>query len=167
MSSPKAQSLAEQFSLANEAFMSFVEGLSDEELRRVCPNEQRTLAALARHVAGGILFELRSFKGIANGVPLPVVTKEQIDRLNAEHGEQFTNADREETLEMLRENGKTAVEWASGLSDEQLQRVGAYIDWVPEMTLEQWIERVLIGHIRMHQASMLAIVEPRPAATAD
>jgi hypothetical protein len=160
--SPRAQALAEEFERVNEEFSAYLSQLSEKEWLTVCPNEERTVAALAHHVAAGYLFELRSFKGIAAGEPLPVVTKEYLDSSNAELGEKHANVDRGEVLAMLRQSGAVAAEFVRGLSDEQLQRVGEYIDWVPAMSLEQWIERVLIGHIQMHEASMRAVVEQPP-----
>ncbi len=155
----RAQELAQYFERANNEFITFVTRLSDEEWRRMCPNEKCTIAALARHVAGAYLFELRAFRSIAEGAPLPIISKEQIDQSNADGGLKNAAADREETLEMLRRDGATAADFVRGLSDEQLQRVGAYVDWVPAMSVGQWIENVLFGHIRGHMASMQAVVE--------
>ncbi len=155
----RAQQLESQFREANEEFSTFLAGLTDADLSRVCPNEQRTIAALARHVAGAYRYELRYFQGIADGAPLPVVAREQIDRNNAAGGERFVDADRGETLEILRRDGETAAQFVAGLTDEQLQQVGAYVDWVPAMSVEKWIEHVLIGHIRGHLTSMRAVVE--------
>ena len=98
-------------------------------------------------------------RAIADGQPLPVVAREQIDRNNAAGGERFVDADRGETLEILRRDGETAARFVAGLTDEQLQQVGAYVDWVPAMSVEKWIEHVLIGHIRGHLTSMRAVVE--------
>ena len=163
--SSRAQALSQQFVQANDEFVRFVERLSDDDLRRVCPDEQRTLAALARHVAGGYLWELRYFKAIADGDPLAVVTRAQLDHSNAESGEQYANADRNETLELLRRDGETAAQFVAGLTDEQLSQVGEYIDWIPRMSIDQWIERVLIGHIRGHLAGMRTVVDlPTPTA---
>ncbi len=163
----RAQELAQNFERANNEFIAFVVRLSDDEWRRMCPNERRTVAALAHHVAGGYLFEIRSFKGLADGQPLPTVTKEYIDRVNAEAGARDGEASRDQTLAMLRRNGRTAADFVRGLSDEQLQRVGAYVDWIPPMSVDQWIENVLLGHIRGHMASMQAVVEKKPTAPID
>ena len=157
--STRAEQLASQFAQANDDFITFISGLSDDAWLRVCPNEERTMAALAVHVAGGYLFEISAFRSIAEGQDLPVLAKETLDRMNAEGGEKFAEADRSVAVEKLRHDGAIAAEFVRSLSDEQLQRVGAYIDWVPPMSVEKWIEHVLIGHIRMHKSSMEAVVD--------
>ncbi len=161
----RARELESRFREANEEFSTFLQGLTNAELSRVCPEEQRTLAALARHVAGAYLFELRYFQGMVDGQPLPVVVKEELDQINAATGQRNAYADRNETLEILRRDGETAARFVAGLTDEQLQQVGAYVDWIPEMSVEHWVERVLIGHIRGHMASMRAIVDQAPVSS--
>ena len=84
--STRAEQLASQFEQANEEFITFITGLSAEEWLTVCPTEERTLAALAYHVAGGYLFEINAFRAIAEGQDLPVLAKETLDRMNAEGG---------------------------------------------------------------------------------
>jgi len=164
--SARAQELASLFEQTNEDFISFITGMSESDWLTVCPNEERTVAALAFHVAGGYSFELRAFAGIANGDEQPIVTKEYLDRVNAQDGARFAHADRAATIELLRTDGRTAAEFVRSLNDEQLKRVGAYIDWVPPMSVEKWIELVLIGHIRMHRASMEAVLHPETAPQA-
>jgi hypothetical protein len=106
---------------------------------------------------------LRHFRAIADGKPLGVWTRTELDRLNAESGERYADADRNESLEMLRRTGEEVAQFVAGLTDEQLSRVGAYVEWIPEMSVDEWIERVLIGHIVGHQAGMQAVVDlPAP-----
>ncbi len=63
----RAAELARQFEAANNELIEFVNGLSDEEWGRVCPNEERTIAALTFHVAFGYPFEIRVFRGNHRG----------------------------------------------------------------------------------------------------
>ncbi len=55
-------------------------------------------------------------------------------------------------------------------SDEQLARSGLYLEGRPSLTVEQWIERILIGHPGAHLPAMLAGAEAArpevPASTA-
>jgi DinB superfamily len=165
--SPRAEALARSFEDTNADFMRFMAGLTDEEWAQHCPNEERSVAALGFHVAGAYLFEIRAFQGIADDQPLPTVEKEWLDRLNAENGAKNARAGRDAVLAALEENGATAAEWVRGLTDEQLERAGAYVDWIEPMSLELWIEHVLIGHIVGHRASIEAVVSAKPAGDAD
>jgi hypothetical protein len=50
------------------------------------------------------------------------------------------------------------------LSEDQLAISGKYITDIPDAwTVEQWIERVLIGHVRGHLESVRAVLEPGKA----
>ena len=165
--SARAQSLADLFERTNNELIQFATSLSGADWMRYCPNEERNIAALVYHVAVGYPFELRVFKAIAAGDPLPNLSRADLDAMNAEDGEAHANEEREETLDLLRRNGAQAAEWVCGLNDDDLRKTGEYIEGIPEMTIEQWIERVLIGHIGMHLASMRAVVDERPSPTAD
>ena len=85
--------------------------------------------------------------------------------MNAADGAAHAASDRAETLELLRANGASAATFVRGLGDDDLTRTGAYIEGIPAMSVDQWVERVLIGHIRGHLASMRAVVE-NPTVTA-
>lgn len=162
--SRRAHTLAEQFEQANAEFMSFVARISDDEWRLLCPSEGRTVAALAHHVAAGYPFEIRVFNAIVAGKPLPVLSRAALDAMNAADGVAHAGSDRAETLELLRANGASAATFVRDLNDDDLTRTGAYIEGILAMSVDQWIERVLIGHIRGHLASMRTVVED-PAGT--
>ena len=56
------------------------------------------------------------------GQPLPELTREIIDRMNAEHAREHADCTQAEVLEFLRENGKVIVDFIGGLEDEDLDR---------------------------------------------
>lgn len=156
--SERAQELAGRFEQANEEFIGVVERLSDAEWATECPEERRTVAALSRHIAFGYGLESRYLRAIASGRPLPLVTRERLNALNAEHGEQYAHCDKAEVLAMLRREGAAAADFVRGLSDDELARSGDYVEGLPTWTVDTWIERILIGHIGMHLASIRAAV---------
>lgn len=57
----EAADLAERFERAVAACIQVVEGLSEAQWRRHCPAEQCSVAALTRHFAGAIPWEMRAF----------------------------------------------------------------------------------------------------------
>jgi hypothetical protein len=153
----RAQELAERFERAVAEFAGAVEGLSDEQWLTTCANEERTVAALTRHVAIAIPFEMRVFHAFARGHQPAPITRAWLNAMNAEDGARWAQCDRAETLALLRDNATTAAAVVRGLGAEQLQQTGRYLDDMPEpWTLEQWLERILIGHVTGHLASIRA-----------
>ena len=150
----RAKTLADQFERAHEEFISVVEPLPDEQWFAHCPKEDRTVAALSRHVAEAYAFETRAFRQFATGQPWAVVSREALDGVNADDGQAFRHADKEETLALLRSNAVESAAFVRSLSDEQLARSGRFLEYMPVMTVEQWVEHTLIGHITEHLASI-------------
>ena len=97
---------------------------------------------------------------IAAWQPLPQRTPEMIDQANAQHAKEYANCTKEETLDLLRKNGATAASIVRGLSDGDLQRSGT-LSGGRQMTGEQVIENILIGHPKSHLASIQAAISAR------
>lgn len=157
----RSRVLAEQFEQAVSEFIDTVEGLSGEQWRILCPNEERSIGVLARHVAASIPFELHVFRQIAGGRQPTTISKAELAEMNASDAEAWQDAPKDETLALLRENAARAARQVSQLSADQLATSGKYISDLPNAwTVEQWIERVLIGHVRGHLESIRAVLEP-------
>ncbi|HEU5434097.1 MAG TPA: hypothetical protein VFU81_20675, partial [Thermomicrobiales bacterium] len=109
-----------------------------------------------RHVADGHAYLIDTFVGMANGQPGPDMNKAALNAYNAQTGEQHAAADKDETIQILKQHGASAAERVRGLSDDQLTRSGKLLSDGPSMPVEQWIEHVLIGHPRSHLASIRA-----------
>ncbi len=155
--SERARALAEQFERAIVEFIGVVEGLSDEQWRTLCTNEERTVGVLARHVAVAIPFEMVVFREIAAGRQPTTTTRAQLAEMNAGHAEQWAECAKDETLALLRDNAAVAAAEVQQLSAEQLARAGKYVEELPgAWTVDQWIERILIGHVSGHLQSIRA-----------
>ena len=159
--SERARTLAGQFERAVAEFIEVVEELSDEQWRTLCANEERTVGVLARHVAAAIPFEMVIFRKIAAGRQPTTITRAQLAEMNAGHAEQWAECAKEETLALLRDNAAVAAAEVRRLNDEQLARAGKYVEEIPEAwTVDQWIERILIGHVSGHLQSIRAALAP-------
>jgi hypothetical protein len=80
---------------------------------------------------------------------------DQIHAGNAEHARQFAGCSKAETLELHDRGVAEASSILRGLTDEHLARQGEFLTGAPS-TVEQAIERVLIGHPREHTATIRA-----------
>ena len=161
----RSRVLAEQFEQAVNEFISVVEGLSEAQWRMLCPNEERPIGVLTRHVARGIVFEMDVFREIAGGVQPNTISRAELAQTNARDADEWQDVPKDETLTLLLENAKAAAAEVRQLSEHQLALSGRYISDIPDAwTVDQWLERVLIGHVRGHLASIRAVLEPaRPS----
>lgn len=73
---------------------------------------------------------------------------------NAQHAQQFAEANKAEVLALLRSGGAAAAAIVRGLSDEQLARTGQFADAMPPVPVQAMIEMILIGHVQGHGASI-------------
>ncbi len=102
--SETADALAGRFEAANTAVLTFLEELPEADWLLLIPNEERTVAALAHHVAWGYAVEIEAFHGMAVGGHVDVWARGSLDRINAQHAEEYAECDKEETLDLLRQN---------------------------------------------------------------
>jgi hypothetical protein len=160
----RAQELVAAFEMANESVIAAVERCSEAELRTVCDSEGWPLVVTAHHLALAYGPIAGMILALANGQPLPQMTMEQLDELNAQHAREAANVSREETVALLRREGRAAADKVRGLTAEQLDRSGS----VPLLggavwSAEQMIEGALIGHPADHGQSIQAALEAQAA----
>src|SRR5687768_6231046 len=125
--SERALSLATRFEHANDRFIAFAEGLSEGQWVTLCPSEERTVAALAHHVAWGYDAEMEAFGSFARGEESWTPwTREGLDGSNAKLGAEFAECSQAETVALLRHSGARAASAVRALTDEELDRSGTY-----------------------------------------
>lgn len=93
-------------------------------------------------------------QGLVNGVKLPPMTMADIDQQNAGQLKEHEGCTKQETLEMLRTNSPASMQFVRGLSDADLDRKVSLLTDVPEMTIEQVAEALLVGHPTGHAQSI-------------
>lgn len=156
--SERAEALARQFEAAVEDAAEVFAQLHREQWRLACPGEERTVAAVARHIATAIAFEMQAVNTFANGEPFEPIRWAWLHELNATSGATNAEADVNDTLTLLRRNASVAARGMRALTDAQLDRRGVYVEDLPEWTVAEMLEHILVGHIRGHLASIRAAV---------
>ena len=156
--SHRAQTLARRFELANERFVAVVNGLSPEQWRHVCADDGRSVAALAHHVAEMYAMEAAAFAAIAAGRPLPPIERDAHDRANLARAERDVGCSQQDVATLATGNAAAAAAIVGGLTDEELSLSGVFAAWMPALAADEWIERVLIGHVERHLATIEAAV---------
>jgi hypothetical protein len=151
----KAEALAARLEQTARDLEANVKSLTEEQWRSKTAEEGWTVAATAHHAAISSGPIAAMAESAATGSPMPQITPDGLHQMNADHAKQFASCSRDETLQALREGIPPAAAIVRGLSDEQLARK-ATLPLGMELSAEQIIENVLIGHLAGHGASIEA-----------
>lgn len=153
----RAAELAGQFEQAVAEVRDAIAALSDAQWRTFCPDEGRTVGVLALHIVEGIPFEMAVFREIAAGRQPGTITRTGLAERNTAEAEVWAECGREEVWALLDDYAGAASAEVRGWDDAHLARRGVYVEEIGEpWTVEQWIERILIGHIHGHLRSIRA-----------
>jgi hypothetical protein len=165
----RAEELASEFEHAYTEFADFASGLSTEEWTKVAANspvfkmgqdERRPVGVVAHHVAVWLPRMAETIRHMAAGQPLPPMQHHEIEQSNAAHAAANPEPSQPRTVGMIRENGSRAASLLRGLDDEGLARTARSL--IGPMTTEDFIKRVLIGHVYWHLGSVRATVVTAP-----
>lgn len=152
--SERTEALAKQLEEANNDLIAAIEQLTDQQWNTVCAGEGWTVGVTAHHVANSQSGITGLVKAMAGGQSVPPVTQEWLDDRNARWAQEFAGRTQTEAADLLRTSRVEAVNTVRALSDEQLRNTVTVAG--NEMTTEQVIEFILIGHPRSHLASIRA-----------
>jgi hypothetical protein len=159
----RSESLATRVQQANDALLAAVEHSTAEQWQARCADGDWTQGFSGYHAGASIGNITGMVQAMADGQPFAPVTFDQIDQMNAEFPSQHADCTKDETLGLIRQNGPASVAFVRGLSDEKLDRKVSLAVGLPEMSVEQVIEMLLVGHPAGHVQSILnARCSPRP-----
>lgn len=155
--SGRANTIADRIDQGTEALAGFVENLSEAEWQTVVPNEERTVAALVRHVADVFPFFDAWAKGLADGKPITGLTWDDVAQINAQHAQEHAMAGKQETIELLRTNSQIAADSVRQFTDEELDNVATVcLYWDTPLSAQWLIEYHHIRHSYHHLDSIRA-----------
>ena len=163
MGSERARRYAEEYRRSMDAFARLIESLSEEQWRRTGANypqrvndedENRPVGVIAHHVAETAPWIFERTLALAEGRPLPPPVSFQDS--NARHAVEHAGATRQEVLDLLRAHEARIADTVGAFTDAQLE----VFTETPagRLSVADRIERVLIGHVRMHQGSIEAAI---------
>ena len=159
--SRRAWVLAERFRQVSDELAAVVEGCSEAQWRTVCPGEGQSVGVTARHVAQWYPVELAHIRAIAAGRPLPPLSQEAVDDMNARHAAEHAGCTKDDVLALLRRNAAVAADTARSFSDGELDRVGTLVGASPlgpevRGSAQEFIVGTLIAHTRSHLRNIRA-----------
>jgi uncharacterized damage-inducible protein DinB len=154
--SGRAQALAARFEEANQELINVLGRLPDKSWHRLCPDEGWPVGVTAHHIAVAYPEHIRILQAIAEERPLPPLTWSDLEQLNSRHAERHASCTRPETVDLLVRNAQAVTATLQHLSDDQLERRGSLIADFGRLSVRQWVEQVVIGHVRVHLGSIRA-----------
>ncbi|MEP6872438.1 MAG: hypothetical protein ABI939_11400, partial [Anaerolineaceae bacterium] len=87
-------------------------------------------------------------QALASGASVPAITADALDQGNAEHAARASTVTKMETTKLFRQNIDAGAAAIRSLNESQLQRTAVLPSG--EMTAEQIVEGIMIGHTGMH-----------------
>jgi hypothetical protein len=108
---------------------------------------------IAHHVAVNLEVIMGRIQAVLRDAPTPPVDFKEI---NKRHANEFADATKVEVVTLLRNSGSQIARDLRTISDEKLDMARELPSG--KMTVQDRIERVLIGHIRGHQGSIEATI---------
>ncbi len=154
----RSEALAKRYQQVTGELIDLVETLSPEEWKSICKGETWSVGVTAHHIAYDQAHIIEWFQAIANGRPLPPPALGGLDASTARHAAEYASCTKEETLELLRRDGEKAAQAVRELTDEQLDRQSPTTEGRPSLTAGGVVERILIGHVLGHGASIRAAI---------
>lgn len=156
--SARAAELATRLRVGVEEVAALARGCPDERWQQRCEGTGWTVGAVVRHIAFGLDLEEVGGRALVNGDPLPAIyqSRQALDEMNDAQAERFAQEPREETIADLEAAARSAESFVAGLTDEQLAIEGRLPLLDTDMTVEQFVERIMVGHIHGHLPALRA-----------
>src|SRR5487761_651795 len=159
----RSESLADQFEAALENFTGANESLTGEQgkmrgkntpgMRINDEDEARPLGVIAHHVAVNLNVIMGRIQAFIHDAPTPPL---DVKGMNAKHANEYADTTKAEVLTLLWASGGQIAEDLRSIPDDKLDMAQELPSG--KMTVQQRIERVLIGHIQGHQGSIEATI---------
>ena len=154
-SETRVAALTAQFDEANHQLTSIISQCRADEWQSVTQAEGWSVAVTAHHVA---IVQRDPFADIVNALAAgegytPNISMEEVSRLNAVHARKFAGVGKDETLEKL-DAGRLKIAGVMRSMDDALLDQPGGVCGGNELTVEQVLQFVIIGHVQVHLDSI-------------
>jgi hypothetical protein len=151
--------LAQRIEQGAQALAAFAQGLSDAQWHKVAPPDGRPVGVIIHHVASVYPIEIHLATEVASGNPIAEVTWGAVAEMNAKHAHEHSAAGKQDTIELLRRNSRSAAEAVRALTDEQLDRAAPIsLNADAPLTAQFLIEDHALRHSWHHLAKIKAVL---------
>lgn len=156
--SSRSKKLADRLNSLNEEVISFVENCTEDDWSRIGA-EGWPLGVTARHIGANHYPAVSAVKMILSGEKLPEMTMERITEYANRHAREHAACTKSEVLDVLRTQGSKLIEFAGGLEDSDLDKSGYLPALGSNMTVEQYIDTVILQSGREHFKNIKAAAD--------
>ena len=157
--SERAKELAEKLEAFRSDIVTFVENCSEDDWGKTCSAEGWPVRVVARHLGAAHLGVLDLARMLVAGAPLPNLTSEIIDQMNAQHAEKHAGCTKDEVLGILGAKVPEFVRYVAGLSDEDLNRAEYLALLGSDVSVEKLVELVVLNSGKEHFKNMKGAVD--------
>ena len=156
----RAQALAQRIEQGARELAAYAQGLSDAQWHTVVPPDGRKVGVIIHHVASVYPIEIHLATEVASGKAITGVTWGVVADMNAKHALEHAAVGRQDTLELLGRNSRTAAEAVRALTDEQLDRAAPVsLNAAAPLTAQFLIEDHAVRHSWHHLAKIKAVLQ--------
>lgn len=157
--SARAQALADQFEAAYKELLKTVESIPDDKWTLTCQNDERSVGVLAQHIGMSISGTFEAARLAGTGQPVPPLSREMIDSMNANHAMEHASCSKSDALDVIRKNGTHVHKELAEMTDAQLDQEDHFpLIGADTVTAEAIVEKLVIGHMQMHLPDIRATV---------
>jgi hypothetical protein len=156
--SHRAKDISKRIGSFADEVITFVESLTGSDWNKICDWEDWTVGVTARHVGAGHFAISKMAAMIVKGEDLPPLSMDQINAVSEKDSRKHSDCTKAEALELLRKNSAELAAFASGLTDDELDRKGSMPAFGGEVTTEQLLDFIIFQSAAQHFDSMRAAV---------
>lgn len=158
--SKRAELLSQRIEQGAQALAAFAQGLSDAQWRTVVPPDGRQVGMIIHHVASVYPIEIHLATELASGKAITGVTWGVVSDMNAKHAQEHAAAGKQETIDLLLGNSRTAAQAVRAFTDEQLDSAAPVsLNEDAPLTAQFMIEDHALRHSWHHLAKIKAALK--------
>ena len=155
--SDRSKKLAERLNSFNEELISLVRNCTEVDWQKI-GLEEWPIGVTARHIGANHYAAIAAAKKILKGEKFPEMTMDQITEMANRHAREHADCTKSEVLDILRDQGRSVIEFARGLEDSELDKTAYLPALGSDITVEQFLENVILHGANQHFQSMKSAV---------
>ena len=151
----RVEALVTDLRAVTDDVLGTVETTDPSRWQHIVPDDGRSVAVLACHIAVGYEHGRTWIQTMLAGEPLPTITPDGFDRENEADAVRFADGTIPEALALLREQGNALIDLVGGFSDADLDCTSVNDFFGAPGQVEKFV-RITIRHTIHHHAAMKA-----------
>lgn len=156
----RSELLSHRIEQGAQALATFAQGLSDAQWHTAVPPDGRQVGMIIHHVASVYPIEIHLATEVASGKAVTGVTWGVVSEMNAKHAQEHAAAGKQDTIDLLLRNSRSAAEAVRAFTDEQLDRAEAFsLNADAPLTAQFVIEDHALRHSWHHMAKIKAALK--------